>query len=148
MTSLYGPVTDADRRAMQRRHLAALNELVKLGMTRKLPPLDWHVPHSFSPLVGIVGAVAPEHHPRNVFGAWLDALSRHPRAKAKPLGFLGTGATLSDRTTASGETELLAAFDVRAAKDAPRVEVVLRASWYEAELDPDTRALSKPARRT
>ncbi|MGI6877146.1 hypothetical protein [Amycolatopsis sp. 3B14] len=148
MTDAFGPATDADQRARQRRCLVVLNELLKLGVKRELPPLNWHLPESFTPLVGTVGAVAPEHHPRNVFDAWLAGLARDPRSEGRPLRFLGTDGMVSDRTTDGGETQLLAAFGFRAAKDTRHVDVVLRASWYEAELDPVTRALAKPARST
>jgi hypothetical protein len=41
---LFGPVDDSDRRRWQHRNLLGLTELVKFGVTKKLPPLFWTLP--------------------------------------------------------------------------------------------------------
>lgn len=71
MSSLLGPVTDADLRRWQQRRLDLLVELVKFGHERCLPPLTWTLgPHA---LVGrALGADAGWQ--RAAFETWTAAL--------------------------------------------------------------------------
>lgn len=71
MSSLLGPVTDADLRRWQRKRLDLLAELMRTQEERGLPPLVWTLDvHS------LVGKVTG-HHPtevRAVFDDWVTAL--------------------------------------------------------------------------
>ena len=71
MSSLLGPVTDADRRRWQRRWLDLLVELVKFGEDRKLTPLSWTL--SVHALVGQATGHDSEEK-RAAFDAWATAL--------------------------------------------------------------------------
>src|SRR5690606_29444744 len=71
MSSLLGPVTDADLRRWQRRRFDLLSELMRAQDQRELPPLTWTL--SVHNLVGTVTG----HHPteiRRIFDAWVIAL--------------------------------------------------------------------------
>jgi hypothetical protein len=71
MSSLLGPVVDADLRRWQRRRYVLLGEFLDLGDRRELPVLSWRVgDHS---LIG--EAQQPDHgHRRVAFCEWVDAL--------------------------------------------------------------------------
>lgn len=101
MSSLLGPVTDADLRRWQRRRFDLLSELMRAQDQRELPPLTWTL--SVHNLVGTVTG----HHPneiRSIFDAWVTALGLdrspevhhdtgriHLRAEAKDLWGRGVG---------------------------------------------------------
>lgn len=72
MSSLLGPVTDADLRRWQRRRFDLLGELIAFGEKRKLTPLTWSL--GVHTLVGGAGG----HHDterRATFEDWAAALA-------------------------------------------------------------------------
>lgn len=71
MSSLLGPVTDADLRHLQQQRLDLLNELAKFGHEQRLPVLTWTLgPHA---LVGhALGSDRGQQ--RTAFEAWAAAL--------------------------------------------------------------------------
>ena len=74
MSSLLGPVIDADLRRWQRRRYDLLGEFLDLGDRWDLPVLSWRVgDHS---LIG--EAHQPDHgHRRGAFRGWVTALELH-----------------------------------------------------------------------
>lgn len=68
MSSLLGPVTDADLRRWQQQRFDLLGELVRFGHERRLPVLTWTLgPHA------LVGR-ALDSDKRATFEAWVAAL--------------------------------------------------------------------------
>lgn len=75
MSSLLGPVTDADLRRWQRRRSELLDELIAFGEQRELPPLTWTL--GVHTLIGAAGG----HHDnerRDTFEDWVTALELEP----------------------------------------------------------------------
>lgn len=68
MSSLLGPVTDADLRRWQRRRLELLNEFADLADEQELPVLTWKV--------GDHALVGEAHQPlrRRAWEKWVEAL--------------------------------------------------------------------------
>jgi hypothetical protein len=71
MSSLLGPVTDADLRRWQRRRLDLLAELIRAQDERGLTPLAWTLA-----VHALVGKVTGDHPTeiRETFDAWVIAL--------------------------------------------------------------------------
>lgn len=140
--SLFGPVDDGDRRLWQQQNLTALTELIKLGATKKLPPLMWRLP-DIGDLSGTVDSYSGVHHPRAVFEAWMVALGAHKRVEPLGLGMRSDLPPRSERTDDTGRTRLMAGFTIRLTDRAhPARKVVLIAEWWEDEV---TERLAKKA---
>lgn len=100
MSSLLGPVTDADLRRWQRKRHVLLGELLDLQDERALPPLSWTV--GVHALIGAATGHADEEK-RAAFDAWAGALEVdgweqpydtgriHLHAEAKDLWGRGVG---------------------------------------------------------
>jgi hypothetical protein len=70
--SLFGPVTDADRRVWQERAYLLLGELLKLGREKDLPLLCWQVSDAPTLLGEALGVDQGKR--RAAFEAWVSAL--------------------------------------------------------------------------
>ena len=71
MSSLLGPVTDADLRRWQQQRYDLLGQVLKAGQERDLPPLSWTL--SVYALVGTATGHADDEK-RAAFDAWVAAL--------------------------------------------------------------------------
>ncbi|OLT12940.1 hypothetical protein BJF79_03305 [Actinomadura sp. CNU-125] len=71
MSTLLGPITDADLRRWQMQRYALLGDVLKVGQQHQLPPLTWRVTE-----YAVVGDLygIPDGQRRRVFWAWVTAL--------------------------------------------------------------------------
>ncbi|WP_435583442.1 hypothetical protein [Amycolatopsis thermoflava] len=136
--SLFGPADDADHRRWQQRNLFAVTELIKFGVKRKLPPLEWTVP-TVGNAAGKVDAPRAriDHvHPREIFEAWYAALDAHPRVKPRPLGFRGDSGQRSERTDNLGRTRMISSHVLQIPGHGA-CDFVLLAEWWEDDTTAD-----------
>lgn len=82
MTSLLGPVTDADRRRWQDRAYKLLGELLERGWEHDLPPIFWRLKDS----AVIVGEPVGSGDKRAVWEAWVTVLELDRWAEQPPTG--------------------------------------------------------------